>query len=204
MAGEVTDSTVILQSRLTQVNQFINGNLPGSPGIARFEIAIEEDFKNVRPTDWIEATSNDDYIIKTKVADLDPGTRYFYRLHYGPSKQNTTLGRTCSFKTLDGPERNSPISFVVVTGMNYAFFHYGTDGRGRRMYTGPDKHLGYPALSTIVEMHPDIFVGTGDNVYYDHPMATRARTQAELRRNGMSSLSRRDLLKYFPKCPRIG
>ena len=35
MAGEVTDSTVILQSRLTQENQLVDGDLVGSPGIAR-------------------------------------------------------------------------------------------------------------------------------------------------------------------------
>ena len=182
MAGEVTDTGVILQSRLTQGCQLVDGDLPGSPGIARFEIAVEQSFQNARLMEWIEATAAADYIIKMKVTGLTPDTRYFYRLCYGANKGNTQLGRTCSFKTLGRPEKSSPVSFVVVTGMNHAFFHRGTDGRGRRMYMGPDKQLGFPALATILEMRPDFFIGTGDNVYYDHPMATRARTQAELRR----------------------
>ena len=201
MAGEVTDSTVILQSRLTQREQLVDGDLPGSLGIARFEIATEENFQNVRPTAWIEATADDDYIIKIKVIGLSPGTRYFYRLRYGPSTQSTKLSRTCSFKTLAGPQKSSPHSFVVVTGMNYAFFHYGTDGRGRRMYMGPDRHLGYPALTTILEMKPDFFVGTGDNVYYDHPMATRARTQSELRQKWHEQFAQPRFVELFAKVP---
>ncbi len=201
MAGEVTDRTVILQSRLTQGNQLVDGDLAGTPGVARFEIATNDFFRHVRQTDWIKAVAAYDYIVKTKVAGLKPGTRYFYRLEYGANRQSTRSGRTRSFKTLDGPEMSSPVSFVVVTGMNYAFFHYGTDGRGRRMYTGADRPLGYPALATILEMKPDFFVGTGDNVYYDHPMSTRARTQAELRRKWHEQFVQPRFLELFSQVP---
>ncbi len=100
MAGKVTDSTVILQSRLTKTNRLVDGDLPGSPGIARFEIATEPDFQDVVLTDWIEATPHQDYIVKAKVAGLNPDTRYVYRLRYGASRESTQLGRTCSFKTM--------------------------------------------------------------------------------------------------------
>ena len=50
------------------------------------------------------------------------------------------------------------------------------------MYTGADRQSGYPALATILKMKPEFFVGTGDNVYYDHLGSTRAGTQPELRR----------------------
>ena len=33
-----------------------------------------------------------------------------------------------------------------------------------------------PALRTMLELEPDFLVGTGDNVYYDHPARTPART----------------------------
>lgn len=201
MSGEVTDRTVILQSRLTQGGKLVDGDLPGASGIGRFEISTEKDFQNARSTEWINATADDDYIIKTKVAGLRPGTCYYYRLRYGVDKQSTRLGRTCSFKTLDGPKKSSPVRFVVVTGMNYAFFHYGTDGRGRGMYSGPDKHLGYPALATMLEMKPDFFVGTGDNVYYDHPRATRARTQKELRRKWHEQFVQPRFIELFRQVP---
>ena len=29
--------------------------------------------------------------------------------------------------------------------------------------------MGYPALMTIKSLNPDYFIGTGDNVYFDHP-----------------------------------
>ena len=201
MAGEATDTTVILQSRLTRGTELVNGDLPGTTGVARFEIATGNDFLDIRRTDWISPQTDHDYIIKTKVTGLKPGTRYFYRLQYGANTRITQRGRTCTFRTLDGPELSSPVSFVVVTGMNHAFFHHGTDGQGRRMYTGPDKHLGYPALATILEMKPDFFVGTGDNVYYDHPMATRARTQAELRRKWHEQFVQPRFIELFSQMP---
>jgi len=42
--------------------------------------------------------------------------------------------------------------------------------------------LGYPAMESIRKLQPDFFVGAGDNVYYDHPVNTAARTLAEMRR----------------------
>ena len=201
MAGEVTDSSVILQSRLTQGNQLVDRDLPGCGGIARFELANEKNFQTPRSTEWIEAVAPYDYIVKTKVHGLQPGTRYYYRLRYGADQKNTRLGRTCSFKTLSGPEISSPTSFVVVTGMAYSAFHYGMDSPGQDMYTGPDKDLGYPALATILEMRPDFFVGTGDNVYYDHPIATRARTQEELRRKWHEQFGQRRFVDLFSQVP---
>jgi len=57
---------------------------------------------------------------------------------------------------------------VVVTGMNYYHFHYGKYNRDKA-YSGSDKELGYPALVAIKSLNPDYFIGTGDNVYFDHP-----------------------------------
>ena len=39
MAGEVTETSVILQSRLTRSTELVDGDLPGSPGVARFELS---------------------------------------------------------------------------------------------------------------------------------------------------------------------
>jgi alkaline phosphatase/alkaline phosphatase D len=201
MAGEVTASSVILQSRLTAGSQLVDGDLPGAAGIARFEIATDKNFEHARLTDWIEATSDYDYIIKTKVTGLKPATRYYYRLRYGATRQAARPGPACSFKTLSGPEQSASTGFVVVTGMNYGFFHHGTDGRGRRMYTGPDKHLGFPALEAMLRMEPDFFVGTGDNVYYDHPRPTRARTRSELRRKWHAQFVQPRFIEFFSRVP---
>jgi alkaline phosphatase/alkaline phosphatase D len=100
---------------------------------------------------------------------LVPGTDYYYRLVYGEDIDTVETGGTCTFRTLDPPSVEREVSFVAVTGMNYFVFHF---------FPGPpNKELGYPALETILNMGPDFFVGTGDNIYYDAfpvPATTRA------------------------------
>lgn len=185
MAGEVTQNSVILQSRLTWGDALMDdqpgwpdGDIPGCPGIACFEISTSKDFAGSFTTEWVEAAPEYDFIIKTKVDGLKPGTRYYYRLVYGPNRDATEHGDTCTFRTLSGRDGKEEVSLVVVTGMNYHKFHYSEEGA----YKGEDKHLGYPALEAILKLKPDFFVGTGDNVYYDHPGGdARAKTQAELR-----------------------
>ncbi|MHC4509315.1 MAG: PhoD-like phosphatase N-terminal domain-containing protein [Planctomycetota bacterium] len=194
MAGRATETSVILQSRLTQGAKLVDGDLPGSPGVARFELATDPRFKKSHKTRWLKASPDYDHIVKVKVADLKPATKYYYRLLYGPIRNDVATGRTCSFKTLGGKNTVQQTKFVVVTGMNYFFFHEGPyDPKGA--YEGDDKHLGYPALEAIQKLEPDFFVGTGDNVYFDHPekrtnsdrwtgiaWSDRAKTEQEMRR----------------------
>jgi alkaline phosphatase D len=33
---------------------------------------------------WLRATPDNDFIVKTMIDGLNPGTRYYYRLIYGP------------------------------------------------------------------------------------------------------------------------
>jgi alkaline phosphatase/alkaline phosphatase D len=46
--------------------------------------------------------------------------------------------------------------------MHYGKFHKGPE------VDDSEKPMGFPALEAIRHMAPDFFVGTGDNVYYDH------------------------------------
>jgi alkaline phosphatase/alkaline phosphatase D len=178
MAGEVTASSVILQSRLTTGSNPHHGpsleaDVPGAPGVARFELSTDPEFADSFATDWLTAAPEYDFIVKTRVTGLESGTRYYYRLEFGRSIDDTELGPRCTFGTHDGPEVAGEASFVVVTGMNYAPFHL--------MYEGEDRQLGYPTLETILDMHPDFFVATGDNVYYDGP-SMKSSIPAEYRR----------------------
>ena len=202
MAGEVTQTGVFLQSRLTAAVGPVDGDVPGSPGAACFELSSVQDFRHYLKTRWIEAVPENDYIIKTKTKSLKAGTRYFYRLLYRTIDDTTMYrGDVCTFKTLSDTTVSDEVSFVVVTGMNYAFFHYGKDGKGEKAYTGPDKYLGYPALETILEMQPDFFVGTGDNVYYDHPADNSAKTAAELRKKWHEQFVQERYKKLFARIP---
>ena len=142
-----------------------------------------------------------DFIIKQKVNDLQPGKRYYYRLLYGTNRSNIKIGKTCTFKTLYNPEKENECTFIVVTGMNYHFFHYGSTLWNGPPYKGPDKNLGYPALKTILNMQPDFFVGTGDNVYYDIPLETAAQTQEGLRKKYHEQFSQPRFIDLFAQIP---
>ena len=167
MAGEVTASSVILQSRLTAPFVDADGDVKGEKGVARFELATNARFENSFFSDWLESTPEHDFILKAGVRDLESNQLYYYRLVWGPDKRNTRVGEARSFKTHPGAEVASETRFVVVTGMHYGRFRQHERGQQ------PDAALGYPALVSIAERDPDFFVGTGDNVYYDHlPLVT--------------------------------
>jgi len=196
MAGEVTANSVILQTRLTSGTTLIDGDMPGAEGIARFEVSTSPDFDPLTATEWILSVPERDFIVKTKIEGLFPGTQYYYRVRYGEEEEGSETGPTCSFKTLDPKGRASEVSFVVVTGMNYWKFHY-VPGQA---YEGSDKYLGYPALESIVEMAPDFFVGTGDNVYYDN-RPQPATTREELRRCWHEQFVQPRFVNLFARVP---
>lgn len=205
MAGEVGTDSVILQSRLTANAGLVDGDVPGAEGVARFEIAGRQDFEGSRFTDWLEATSESDFIVKAKVGGLQPGRHYFYRLIYGPDREDAKTGEVCSFRTLQGRDGAREVSFVVVTGMNYMSFHYGKVKNRRRTgvgaYQGDDKHLGYPALATMAKMKPDFFVGTGDNVYYDSHDDREATDIQGMRRKWHEQFVQPRFLELFRHVP---
>ena len=131
---------------------------------------LRKELEQAKRTPWLKAQAANDFIVKIKVTDLKPATRYFYRAVYGPNKSNAKGGPVGSFSTLQGATGDKEVSFVVVTGMNYMSFHYGklggkdpkTNFRTRNLatsYQGKDKALGFPALETIRKLKPTFFVG---------------------------------------------
>lgn len=196
MAGEVTETGVILQSRLTAGDGLVDGDVPGAAGVARFEVSKSPGFEESAPTDWLEAVPENDFIVKAAVRGLDPGTRYYYRLVYGPDRESVRAGEARTFRTLPGRDAVEPVSFAVVTGMNYHKFHKGPDA-----YRGSDKGLGYPAIEAMRLLKPDFFVGTGDNVYYDHPKEGAARTVAEMRRKWHEQFVQPRYVQFFAEVP---
>jgi alkaline phosphatase/alkaline phosphatase D len=168
MTGEATSTSVILQSRLTVSDTLISGDLRGANGIARFEIDRDSTFSNPIFSDFIPALPETDFIIKQKINGLNPGIKYFYRLQFGIDTVSLFESAVATFRTLPGRNSNIKLSMVVVTGMNYNKFHFGNYEEGTA-YSGNDKSQGYPALMAIKNLNPDYFIGTGDNVYFDHP-----------------------------------
>ncbi|MDP3208884.1 MAG: alkaline phosphatase D family protein, partial [Rhodoglobus sp.] len=162
------------------------GNVPGAAGTGRFESATKADFSDAKSTAWFNATPAGDFILKTQVDGLRPGTTYHYRLAYGTDRARTRLSEPASFKTLPAASTAAPVNFILTSCLNYAFFHEGHQTKsgkgGKAAYQGADRMQGYPALEPIIGLQPDFVIIDGDAVYYDHPVATRAKTQAELRK----------------------
>jgi len=199
MTGEVTTNSAFVQTRLTSVDRNMDGDVPGAAGVARFEYSTDRQFLSSQRTPWNSARPETDHIIKAVLKELRPGTRYYYRVHYGPTRERTQTGPVCTFRTLQGSGGTDAVSFVVVTGMMYGTFH-GID----RPEKGPraGREAGFPALKTMLGMDLDFFVGTGDNVYYDtRPRETFAKTVPQLRQKWHEQFVQSRFVELFRQVP---
>lgn len=199
MTGEVSATSAIVQTRLTSVDRNVDGDVPGAVGVARFEYSTSKSFEQSQFTPWNTSRAETDYIVKAVLQQLKPGTLYYYRVHYGANPDKIQTGPICSFRTLQGATGTDDISFVVVTGMMYGYFHK-TDGKQKG--PRPDRIAGYPALKTMLDMDLDFFVGTGDNVYYDtRPRATFAKSPSELRQKWHEQFVQSRFVELFRNVP---
>lgn len=194
MSGEISQNSVILQSRLTQSDTVVaslDQDILGSKGFGYFEYAQDSLFSSSQKTGMLQASADNDYMLKSKIVDLEPGSKYYYRIWVGASEENLHPGRTCSFKTLPLQSSEQPVSFTVISCMNFEKF-YGIGraaigGKGKIVKDpaeGEERRLGFPALKTMLQLRPDFIVGTGDNVYYDSPseqMEKRAKSATQMR-----------------------
>ena len=195
LSGEATATSVILQTRLTRTPGLLDGEVPGAPGVARFEISNSADFTNPRITPWLDAVPAHDFIIKTRIDALQPATTYHYRVIHGPDRERTRTSPAASFRTLPAADASAPVDFIMLSCLNHAFFQHG-DKRNPPAAAG-DRALGYPALESIGRLAPGFVIFNGDCVYYDHPWGTRAKSQAELRRKWHEQYAMPRFVKLF-------
>jgi alkaline phosphatase/alkaline phosphatase D len=175
--GEVSQHAAVLQARLTLDGKVRSGDVLGCSGVGAFALSTREDFGDAVRTSWRSASPKNDYMIKVRIEDLEPGTRYYYRLLSGPEPSSAEAGPTGTFRTLDRRGVTREVRFVVVTGMNqFAFLASTIKDLAFR-----ERSLGFPGLAAITAREPDFFVSTGDSVYYDTPYVGRAETQDEMR-----------------------
>ena len=203
MSGEVTDSTVLLQTRLTLAAQLDpTGELPGAAGIACFEWSPREDFRDAQRTPFQPAADKHDFIVRAELPGLKPNTTYHYRAVYGVTEAAAKGGPSCSFKTLPSGAINTPVRFIVGSCMNYNKFLHGKKGKagGPLTATEEDKRLGYPSFEAMLKLRPDFFVGTGDIVYYDNPMRV-AETVPQLRKCWHEQFRFPRLIDFFRSVP---
>ena len=204
MAGEVSANSVLLQSRLTAVpgpELDALGDVPGAAGVACFEWSASPDFDGAKRTEWLRAAPEHDFIVRTQITDLQPGTRYHYRLIFGENETTTRNGPTRQFQTLPAPDdADARLSFIMGSCQNYAFFMHGKDGKGSPA-TEHDRQLGFPAYTAMLKLQPDFFIGTGDIVYYDHPAKTAAKTLPELRKKWHEQFRFPRMVEFLAQTP---
>ncbi len=180
IAGEVTDHSALLQSRLTTIPGPIldsKGDIPGAQGWACFEWSENDSFVPSQRTPRLEAKAKSDFIIRGSIDGLREGTRYFYRLVF----KNGAIGPTRTFQTLS--PSGDHVSFCMGNCMNYHPFISGQpNGDGPVTATAEDKQLGYPSFAAMQKLNPDFFIGAGDTVYYDFPKDAPAQTVPQLRK----------------------
>ncbi|TWU55614.1 beta-propeller fold lactonase family protein [Rubripirellula reticaptiva] len=203
MAGETTESSVLLQTRLTfgtELNE--QGDLPGSVGAACFEWSLSEDLKNAMRTEFQLASPERDFIVRQKLTNLRPDTLYHYRAIYGESQSDAKAGPSCSFRTLPGGGVSRPVNFIVGSCMNYIKFMHGKAGNagGPLTATTEDKQLGFPAFAAMQSLRPEFFVGTGDIVYYDNPFRV-SKTVEEMRRCWHEQFRFPRMIEFFQHVP---
>ncbi len=199
LAGEPTESSIILQTRLTSSPIPADGDVPGIAGTGRFEISTTPDFKSSTFSEWLTASPENDFILKTKIDSLQPATTYHYRVIFGMNQESAKIGSTATFKTLPTADPSAPIQFVLTSCLNYAFFQYGD--KSNPPAKPEDRALGYPALEPIAQLKPDFVILNGDCVYYDHPAKTAAKTQTELRKKWHEQYVMPRFVKLFSHTP---
>lgn len=187
-AGEVTDSTAIVWTRLTQsaarnadgvkfhakgkgrnappqeapadVSQ-IEGACPGSEGRVRLRYGLAEDLSGAAATEWAEVTAASDFIHQFSLTGLKAGSLYFYASEAaseGDVVTSTVRGR---FHTAPSATDRKPVKWCVMTCQGYH---------------DRDHADGHPIYPSMMALNPEFIVMTGDLVYYDNdpPEATSA------------------------------
>jgi alkaline phosphatase/alkaline phosphatase D len=99
MCGELRHDSIILQARLCVDGTVRFGDVTGKTGIAFFALSESRDLSEPLLSPWLSALPEDDFIVKYKAEDLDPGTIYFYRLFSGQSRDSLKAGPLGTFRT---------------------------------------------------------------------------------------------------------
>lgn len=207
LAGEVTQTSVILQSRLVNADSVPTDTvLPGFAAWGYFEIASDSTFAAPERTRGLRAMPENDYRLKTLVSGLQPGRRYYYRPRAGRDSTLTSPGPVGTFETLPTVGSTQPISFVMISCMHYERFHgienpQARGGPWAEPASGEDQRLGYPAFLALERLEPAFVISNGDNVYYDHPNENQATTRDELRAKWHRQLAMPRMRRVMERTP---
>jgi len=147
-AGEVTDRSAIVLVRLTAIpGQNSEGNIPGREGEARLEYGSTENLTGARQTHWLQARPAADWSIHFELRELQPATRYYYRVEYRTS-ENAASNKSDMFSFVTAPkaDQRTAVKFHLTTCQDLG---------------------GFGTYVPMAAQKPDFVISDGDNVYYD-------------------------------------
>ena len=177
--GEVTDTSAIVWTRLTQ-NPLRNNNgvvflkkaskneseevtvpvaeiegaCPGREGRVRLRYGLKEDLSDAVETAWIPVTRAADFIHHFRLESLTPNSTYYY---ISQSADNSTLQIQSQFRgtfeTAPEPATQGNFRFCVMTCQGYP---------------DRDHQDGHPIYPSMLALKPKFLTLTGDLVYYDN------------------------------------
>ena len=154
--GEVSQNSAIIWSRLTAGENEHMSPLPppGMPGLVQISYWPEKDPRKIAKLNPVSVEEKRDFTCQVMLNDLSPNTRYVAQL--ASLSESNVKGEelTAHFKTAPMPHEVSDIEAVVVTC------------QGHKTIDDPSK--GHWAYSDMLTHEPDLFIHTGDVVYYDH------------------------------------
>jgi len=177
-AGEPTANSLLLQARLARGVSGGGSPSAGYPGVARFEIADNPNFGDSRFSAWQLARADTDFVVRVLIDGLKSGSTWYWRVHHGGDRANTSTSTTLQARTLRDRDSTQPIRFGVLTCMHRHRFL--TDTAAYRD-DQVDRHLGFPTFEHLRQLSPNFVCFTGDCVYYDHPRDAPATEPATMR-----------------------
>ena len=160
--GEVTPTSAIIWTRLTSKGKPVHSSelntigpeVPGLEGIIKLTIWSKNSERKDSSTLIGDVDASSDFTYQFKITDLQPGTKYGFRLSGGNGKTED-VSLEGSFTTAPDPGKSTKTRFAVITGQGY---HCRDDGAN-----------GHKIFKHMLNSELDFFVHTGDIVYYDRP-----------------------------------
>jgi alkaline phosphatase D len=175
--GDVDQHSVVLWTRLGSSKSYdpVTYAIPASGGQIKIDYRIQGT-DQVKSTGWRDLTPADDSTFKTRLDDLEDGTRYQINLRArGGPDQPDSDSLQASFATAPSIETAAPVQFVIMTCQKFLDLDDGENG--------------FLTYKTLAGMKLDFASHTGDAVYYDQePLLAKNAADARTHWHRMYSL----------------
>jgi alkaline phosphatase/alkaline phosphatase D len=119
MAGEPSQTSVILVARLHKTDTLVNNDLKGIEGFIKFRITRDTHSKSYMESPFYKVSGKNDFTAKFEFTGLRPEQLYYYSISYGRDTSNTTSYPWSIFTTLNLPTSENNVCFVVTGGLEY-------------------------------------------------------------------------------------